>query len=184
MIKDDKRQKLRLLTEWMDYFILENKEEIRRSLNSERIVFIQNKLETEHYDADFGLMILSNQDVDLTLRLTVNSGEEEGKSFWFDVRKRRDGGLVLFKEDTKVQSLSRYQLKNFLQYASHQAFAHLVKWMEEADANRKVTEAHEDEANLVIQEALVNFYLDKKDFEALKLLFPKKEDEDSPAQAQ
>ena len=180
MIKDNKTQKLRLLTEWMDYFILKNKEEIKRSLNTERIVFIQNTLETENFVADFGLMILSNQDVDLTLRLTMNSGEEEGKSFWFDIRKRQVGGLVLFQEDSKVPRLARYQLKNFLQYASHQAFAHLVKWMEESESNRKITEAHEEEAEMVIQEALLNFYLDRGDFEALKLMFPKKEDECSP----
>lgn len=173
MIKDNRRQKLRLLTEWMDYFLLENKDEIKRSLNAEGIVFIQNKLENENYVADFGLMILSNQDVDLTLRLTLNSGEEEGKSFWFDIRKRPTTGVILFNEDGDEKSLVRYQLKNFLQYASHRAFLHLEEWMAEAEDNRKLTESYQPEVEMVIQEALVNFYLDKGDYEALKLMFPK-----------
>lgn len=177
MIKDNKSQKLRLLTEWMDYFILENKEEIKRSIVSGRTVFLQKKMENENYHADFGLMLVSNQEVDLTLKLTINSGEDEGKSCWFNIVKRQDTGVVLFNEKVGVTRIVRYQLKSFLQYASHQAFAHLEDWMEEAEENRKVTEAHEKEAEMVIRESIMNFYLDRGDFESLRLMFPEKKED-------
>lgn len=172
MIKDNKRQKLRLLTEWMDYFIMEHKEEIKRSLHEEGIVFIQEKQEDENVEVVFGLMILSNQEIDVTLRLTKYTGDEAGKSFWFDIRKRKGAGIVLFNEDTEVKRLMRYPLQNFLQFATHKAFEHLLSWVQEAEAIRKVTQAHEAEAEGIIQESLLNYYLEKRDFEALRHLFP------------
>lgn len=170
----EKQQKLRLLTEWMDYFILLNKDEIIRSLNQDGVVFIQQKLDDEHYEAEFGLMVLSNQQIDLTLRLVIRTGEDAGKSFWFDIRKRDKRGDVFFNENTENKWLLRYDLERFLKHASHQAFAHLEKWVAEAGESRRISKAYEAEAEQLIQETLTNFYLDARDFEALAQLFPVK----------
>lgn len=175
MIKDNRRQKLRLLTEWMDYFILENKEEIKRSLCEDERVFIQSAMEETNYDVDFGLMILSDGELDLTLKLTVKTGRDKGQSFWFDIQKRKDGANLLFNGNADSQRVIRYNLYSFMQYMSHQALTHLLEQVKETQEIKRASLAYKAEAEALIQESLVNFYLDRGQLDALELMFSKPE---------
>jgi hypothetical protein len=173
MIKGNRRQKLRLLTEWMDYFILEHKEEIKRSLKQEEIVFIQNQLDEKDYDVAFGLMVFENFEMDLAINLSMKTGKDKGQCFWFEIQKRDNQSKVWFNGNTENEELVHYPLETFMRYMSHQALTHLLSWILEAQEVKKISCFYKGEVEAVIQDALINYYLDRGQFEALKQMFPK-----------
>ena len=173
MIKGNRRQKLRLLTEWMDYFILEHKEEIIRSLKQEEIVFIQNQLDENNYDVAFGLMVFENFEMDLAINLSMKTGKDKGQSFWFEIQKRDDQSKVWFNGNTESEEVIHYPLETFMRYMSHQALSHLLGWIKEAQEVKRISSFYKDEVEAVIQDALINYYLDSGQFEVLKQMFPK-----------
>jgi hypothetical protein len=173
MIKGNRRQKLRLLTEWMDYFILEHKEEIKRSLKQEEIVFIQNQLDENNYDVVFGLMVFENFEMDLAINLSMKTGKDKGQSFWFEIQKRDDQSKVWFNGNAESEEVIHYPLETFMRYMSHQALSHLLGWIKEAQEVKRISIFYKDEVEAVIQDALINYYLDSGQFEVLKQMFPK-----------
>ena len=178
MIKDNRdkrRQKLQLLTEWMDFFILENKDGIQRSLLEEGRVFMEQKVDKEDFLASFGLMILSNGEVDVNLQLVFKTGDDEGKSVSFTIRTRVDGSAVLYYGNPDVPNAVTYDLKMFMKYTSYQALTHMLTWIKESHDARKVSEIYENEAEDIIHESLVNYYLENRQFDALKALMQEKE---------
>ena len=173
MIKDNRRQKLRLLTEWMDYFILENKQEIERSMNEEGIVFICNKLEKEEYDIAFGLMIFTNYEMNLSVKVTINAGADKGQSIWIEIQKQDNKSIVLFSDNREFGKVLTYQLDLLMGYMSHQSLADLIESIKEIKTNKEACQVCEIEVEAFIQESIINYYLDKGEFEPLKQILSK-----------
>lgn len=170
MIKGNNGEKLRLLMEWMDYFILQNRDEINESLKEDGIVFVQSKEEDDNHQADFGAFILPNLEVDVELTLTIKTGEDAGKSYRIDVKKRPKGSALIFNRDADNSPVARYQLESFMNRTPFKALSHLFEWMKEAEHNRKMSEQYEQEAEELIQESLINYCLDNRLFDELKAL--------------
>lgn len=173
MIKDNRRQKLRLLTEWMDYFILENKREIERSMYEDGIVFIYRELTKEMHDVRFSLMVLTNYELSLNVQLKMNTGVSKGQRICFDIQKRDNKYIVVFKDNRNEGEVLTYQLDFLLRYMSHRSLEDLIGFIKEVRTNKESCLVCEKEVEAFTQESIINYYLDKGDFESLKQRFSK-----------
>lgn len=168
MMQETRHQKLQMLTGLMDAFMDKHEEDIKQSLKEEGRVLFSDKLERTDMDVEFGMMILSTQEVDVTVKATQKEEGALGKSLWMDVRKREHGGVVLFNGNTEKNEVVRYSMNAFLSYIAYLPMNKLFNWMKEAEDIRKVSMRYQKVADAVARESLVNYYLEKRDFASLQ----------------
>lgn len=171
MLADAKRQNLLLLSNLLDYFLEDNEEEIERSLDEDGRVFVQSKLEEFSYDAKFELLVISNLDMDVSVKVDYVSGGHTGKSYDFTIRKRGNTFVPMLKDSTDEGRPLVFSIDALvMQFELHQqfSFSKLLKNLKTKKEELIVHERYASDAEHVIEQSYVNYCLDNRRFDLLK----------------
>lgn len=176
MMPDKKRENFHLLTDLLNYFLADEEDEMKRSLHEEGRVFIQSSLEEYRYNASFGLMLLSNDEMDLFVKVDYVDGTDKGDSYSLDIRKRGNQFIVMTNNSLKNSRPFVYQLDYFkaiLKSKRQKAFLNFMAELDVAKEAKRVTAMYQKKAEAVLDESFINYCLDNRRFDLLETFLEK-----------